>query len=256
MSGEAEGPDRRPELGGRARLAVERPTRSYRVDGREVTIPVRVRDARSWFATFLVPRRSARSLIAYSGLEPAPTAPSRALVSLAFVRYVDGDLDPYHEIAVAVLVRPPDARGRRDVGAFIHRLPVDQPFTCSAGREIWGFPKFVADIAIVEDHAARATLRVDDVEVLRMSVARGLPMPTRDVALAAYSWRDGVRRRTTWTLEGEGSRGRPGGVRIVLGPPGCHPIADELRALGFPRRALMSGSMRRVRMSFDDAREC
>jgi hypothetical protein len=29
------------------------------------------------------------------------------------------------------------ARGR--LGAYIHRLPVSQSFTCEAGRAIWGF---------------------------------------------------------------------------------------------------------------------
>jgi hypothetical protein len=43
---------------------------------------------------------------------------------------------------------------------------------------------------------------------------------------------------------------RPGGCRVVLGD---HPIAQELRGLGFPRRALMSGSMRNVRMEFGAA---
>jgi hypothetical protein len=40
---------------------------------------------------------------------------------------------------------------------------------------------------------------------------------------------------------------RPGGARVELGD---HLIADELRALGFPRRALMSGSIPDVRMEF------
>jgi hypothetical protein len=34
---------------------------------------------------------------------------------------------------------------------------------------------------------------------------------------------------------------------------GDHPIADELRALGLPRRALMSGTLRDVRMEFGAA---
>lgn len=39
-------------------------------------------------------------------------------------------------------------------------------------------------------------------------------------------------------------------MKIELGD---NAFADELRVLGFPRRALMSGSMRRVRMTFGDA---
>jgi hypothetical protein len=53
--------------------------------------------------------------------------------------------------------------------------------------------------------------------------------------------------RTRWSLSGSGSRGRPGGAWVDLGD---HPIAQELRGLGFPRRALMSGSLTNVRMEF------
>ena len=35
-------------------------------------------------------------------------------------------------------------RGR--LSTYIHRLPVDQSFTCAAGRGIWGFPKTVERI--------------------------------------------------------------------------------------------------------------
>ena len=123
-------------------------TTQYTIQGRTVSIPVEIRRARSWFATFAVPFAAARNLVAYSGLVPASPLPGRAFCSLAFVDYADGDLDPYHEFAVAILVCEPGSAGRKPAGAFIHQLPVDQSFTCEAGREMWGFPKFIADIEI------------------------------------------------------------------------------------------------------------
>ena len=224
----------------------------YTIQGRTVSIPVEVRDAQSWFATFAVPLDAAEALIGYSGLVPASPIPGRALCSLAFVDYTDGDLDPYHEVAVAVLVREPGSTSRKPAGAFIHQLPVDQSFTCEAGRSMWGFPKFVADIDIESDAggAARATLSDDGQWVLTLRIGAGVRMPSRGTALDAFSHRDGVTRRTRWSLHGDATRMRPGGARVELGD---HPIARELRGLGFPRRALMSGSMRHVRMEFDAA---
>lgn len=224
---------------------------TYDVLGSEITTPVEIREARSWFSTFAVPYRAARDLISYSGLEPAPLPAGRALASLGFVRYVDGDLGPYHEFVVALIVRKPGSTDRKDTGAFIHQLPVNQPFTCAAGRGIWGFPKFVTDIEI--DEGARrdtATLMVDGAFSVHLSIAHGVPTRVPDTNLDAYSCADGTLRCTPWRLDGEGSRGRPGGVRVELG---TGLIADELRVLGFPRRALMSGTMRRVRMTFGDA---
>jgi len=227
---------------------------SFAIQGRTVTVPVRIRRARSWFATFAVPFDATRDLIAYSGLVPASPWPGNALCSLAFVEYLDGDLDPYDEFAVAILVAEPGGSGRRPAGAFIHQLPVDQTFTCDAGRTMWGFPKFIADIDIATPAprgrsagSGRVTLAHDGEWVLSMSIAGGVPLPSRDTALDAFSCADGVLRRTRWSLDGDGSRMRPGGARVELGE---HPIAKELRSLGFPRRALMSGSIPDVRMEF------
>ncbi|MFM7271658.1 MAG: acetoacetate decarboxylase family protein [Actinomycetes bacterium] len=224
---------------------------TYDVAGHEVRTPVEIREARTWFSTFAVPYTAARDLIAYSGLEPAPLPGRRALASLGFVRYIDGDLGPYHEFVVALIVRRPGSDDRRDTGAFIHQLPVNQPFTCAAGRGIWGFPKFVTEIDIDEGRRRDVgTLHVDGALAVRLSIARGVPTRVPDTSLDAYSFADGVLRCTPWRLDGSGSRGRPGGVRVELG---TGVIAGELRSLGFPRHALMGGSMRHVRMTFGDA---
>lgn len=224
-------------------------TTAYVIQGRTVSIPVEIRRARSWFATFAVPYAAARNLIAYSGLVPASSLPGRAFCSLAFVDYADGDLDPYHEFAVAILVGEPGRAGRKPAGAFIHQLPVDQRFTCEAGREMWGFPKFLADIDIRPGArgAGQCTLQHDGARVLTLRVGAGLPVPSRGTELDAFSHRDDVLRRTRWSLHADGSRVRPGGARLELGD---HPIAKELRSLGLPRRALMSGSLHDVRMEF------
>jgi hypothetical protein len=221
----------------------------YTIQGRTVSIPVVVRRARSWFASFAVPVASAGRLIECSGLVPATPLPGRAFCSLAFVDYEDGDLDPYHEVAVAILVCEPGTTGRKPAGAFIHQLPVDQSFTCEAGRTMWGFPKFIADIDIKagERGAGACTLIHDGERVLTLRIGAGLPVPSRGTALDAFSYADGVLRRTRWSLHGSGSRMRPGGARLELGD---HPIARELRTLGLPRHALMSGTLQDVRMEF------
>jgi hypothetical protein len=222
---------------------------SVMVLGREVAIPVEIRSARSWFASFGVPRAAAARIVAPAGLEPVHLPGGRSMLSLAFIRYIDGDLDPYHEVAVAFLVADP--AGGKGKGAYIHRLPVNQEFTCAAGREIWGFPKFVTPIEIDETSPAdHAVLTVDGEMALTMTVRRGLPAPMRSTALDAFSFREGVLRRTRWELRGTGSRMRLGGARVELG---TGEIADELRSLGLPKRALMSGCIRDVQMTFQAA---
>lgn len=222
---------------------------SFTILGREVTIPVEVRRARSWFASFAVPADAVAAIVAPAGLAPATLPGGRAMLSLAFVRYDDGDLDPYREIAVAFLVADPERPKHK--GAYIHRLPVDQEFTCAAGRDIWGFPKFVTPIEINEElRADRAVLTVDGRMALTITQRRGLPAPMRSTAVDAFSFRDGILRRTSWELRGSKSRMRLGGARVELGTGA---IADELRSLGLPKRALMSGCIGEVAMTFQAA---
>ena len=138
--------------------------------GRTIRLPVEVRRAAQWGVQYLVPADAAQSIVDPTGLEVTGPVPGRALVALAVCRYDDTDLDPYHEVAVSFVVRPHDApplasSGQRAreffsgaIGAYIHRLPVDQEFTCAAGRGIWGFPKWVTTIDI-DEPAARGRRR-------------------------------------------------------------------------------------------------
>ncbi len=245
--------------------------RTWTVLGRTIGLPVEVRRAAQWGVQYLVPAAAAQRLVEPSGLEVTGPVPGRALMALAVCRYDDTDLDPYHEVAVSFVVRPHDAppltsaaqRTREffsgGIGAYIHRLPVDQEFTCAAGRGIWGFPKWVTTIDIDEpsgdgrDTAGTGTtvrLVDDEVHVLTLTVAAGGRLRLPAQAPPSYSFADGVLRRTLWTTSSEGSCGRVGGASLVLGD---HPMADELRSLGLPKRALFSSSAAQMRASFGAA---
>ena len=151
------------------------PATSWSVMGRTVGLPVEVRRAAQWGVQYLVPAAAAQRIVEPTGLEVTGPVPGRALMALAVCRYDDTDLDPYHEVAVSFVVRPHDAA--RDpsatqrtreffsgaIGAYIHRLPVDQEFSCAAGRDIWGFPKWVTTIDIDEPAAGAGPVGHRDV---------------------------------------------------------------------------------------------
>jgi hypothetical protein len=246
----------------------------YLVQGQRVAMPVEVRSASACSAAFAVPAAAARSVIGYAGLDLVEPLPGRAICSLAFVRYVDSDLGPYDEFAVAFLVRRPDGghdgRGRQDgrggqagrggrrglrggAGAFIHWLPVNQSFTLEAGRSIWGFPKEMADIDLsLSGPSKRCVVRKDGQLVVDLVIRPGIPMPSGSAKTSfdAYTSHDGVTRRTPWVMRPGGVRSRPGGALLRLGE---HPVAEELRRLGLPRTALFTSTIRRVGMTFAEA---
>jgi len=237
---------------------------SHQVLGKQVDMPVEIRAASAFMAMHSVPTVAAQSLIDYSGLEILQFRPGRGVCVLVFVDYVDGDLGPYNEFGVAFLVRdhrsdgasvPKDlkalARGR--AGALIHQLPVDGDFTLAAGRGIWGFPKVLADFDV--DHTGsvkRGSVSQGGRLIAQLSVKQGIPVPGSGAgtSLAAYSHLDGLTRFTTWDMSPTGVRSRPGGAELKLG---SHPIADELRSLGLPKRALVTSSIPELKMTFGDA---
>ena len=69
--------------------------------------------------------------------------------------------------------------------------------------------------------------------------------------LKTYTFADGTPREVPWEMKTSGVRLRPGGARLQLGN---HPYADELASLGLPKRAMASGSVANVDMTFGDAR--
>jgi hypothetical protein len=225
-------------------------------DGREVRLPVVVRDAVSGAATYLVSAAAARRLLPGPELEVVELLPGRAILTIACIDYRDNDLGDYNEVSLAFFVRRRDESGRlpwlgaavdllrNRLATWIWKLPVDQRFTCEAGRGIWGFPKRF------EDRAGRRSCRLvmDGKHVLTVTMARGGARRLPDVGMVTYSWIDGVLHATRFVSGADGVGIRLGGAELVLGD---HPLAAELRALGLPRRALMSVSMEHMHGRFE-----
>ncbi|QCQ93636.1 acetoacetate decarboxylase family protein [Rhodococcus sp. SGAir0479] len=238
---------------------------SHLVLGKQVDMPVQIRAATAFMAMYSVPTAAAQRLVDHTGLEILQYRPGRGLCGLVFVDYIDGDLGPYNEFGVTFMVRHHRHDGRRSVpgdlrslakgtaGALIHQLPVDGEFTLAAGRGIWGFPKILADFEA--DHVSalrRGRVSQDGRLIAELTVKQGVPTPGggANSSLEAYSHIDGITRHTAWDMNPAGVRSRIGGAELRLGD---HPIADELRSLGLPRRALLTTTIPELRMTFGEA---
>jgi len=235
------------------------------IQGREVRLPVVVRRASSGSATFLVSAAAARRLFPGAGLDVAEVLPGRALLSIAVIDYFDNDLGDYNEVSLALFVRPSSeapllpylgnaidmARGR--LGTYIVHLPVDQGFTCEAGRTIWGFPKTVQKIDI--DYSPRRVtckLVYDGVLAFTLSLPRGGGRALPEAELATFTFIEGILHRTAFRSGADGFGVRLGGAELTLG---SGPIAAELRSLGLPRRALLTTWMERMHGRFEAAQK-
>jgi hypothetical protein len=222
----------------------------YVFQGREVTLPVVVRDASSSAATWAVDAAAARRLLPGPELEVVEVFPGRALFSIACIDYVDNDLGDYNEVCIALFVR---RRGeapvlpyvgsvvdflRNRLATYIVHLPVDQAFTRDAGEGIWGFPKTVQRIDMADAGGRRSCrLEMDGQHVLTSTSFRGGRFTLPDMAMKTYSYVGGALHETTFVSGATEVGFGLGGTELVLGD---HPIAGDLRRLGLPRSALIT----------------
>jgi len=237
----------------------------YIIQGQPVNMPVVVRDATSMSAMFVVRAAAVRRLIPSTQLHIPELFPGRTLCVLAAIEYRDNDLGQYNEVSVAFFVTHGGARPipffgmlsafrQRTIGAYIHRLPVTTSFSRDAGRDIWGFPKTVDTIECRDDGARRAcTWSTDGTHVLTLSMPRGGRRQMTEMPQDAYAWRDGVLWKTPSVMGGESVGIHLGGAGLTLG---AHPIANELRGLGLPKRALMSTWVGHMHARFDAPIRC
>jgi hypothetical protein len=181
---------------------------------------------------FMVDRDAAGRLIP-DAFEAIEAAPGMTQMTLVIVDYRDNDLGDYDEVGVVFFVKPvdqPDA----ELGTYIHRLPVNQSFTCEAGCRIWGFPKTVEEIDFsYENDSATCRLTMDGQHVLSLTVPRGGSDSTPDTEAVGYTLINGIPHQNVYIRGGTGESTTPGGSGVKL-ELGDHPVADELRSLGLP----------------------
>ena len=227
-------------------------TRTFEIEGRTLGYPSVYRDGSSALGLFVVPSRAANSLIAQSGFEVAEVAPARAIFSLA-VHYTDSDCGVYEEISLAFFVKQHGRpRGlpyvstwrdilRSEAASHTWRLPVTTRLARDAGIRMWGFPKTLEAIDFARSGGrATFTLRKGEGEVLRYSVRASGRRYQRPSTTPVYSVFEGTPHVSYLTQEFREVGVRFGAGQLRLGD---HPIADELRSLGLPRRPLVSAWM-------------
>lgn len=233
----------------------------YLVDGHRLAFPVQVADASMLLNSFLVDAGTAQKIISDSGFRVLEVLPGKTLMQLLCVDYRENELGDYNEGAVIFQVLCPGEKkpfpvfgslarmARGNVGSFVYRMPVDQEFTTHAGRFIWGFPKWVAEIAIeFNDHGATGCFTDEGELVYSISAKTGGNARVKQQRAASLAIRDGKAWKTYGTSTGSGLTFSLGGEVPKIGD--THPLALELRTLGLPKKPLFSVSMKHTAMSF------
>ncbi len=212
-----------------------------------VELPISYYDVTNVVAMFWGDRAGAERILADRGLTLAFARGDVALVALSFYEYRRTTVGVYNEVGVAVFCVPRGQRPSwlgaaelyaplawRRVGAYVVDLPVTTAAANAAGRELWGYPKFVTEIPFeLAGRAVRScVLDPDDgssICELRGTIGRGVPAPP--MSLVTYTRLHGALIRTHVDVRGMVEACRPGSVRLRVGDS-AHRMAANLRSLG------------------------
>ncbi|MCP3933763.1 MAG: acetoacetate decarboxylase family protein [Actinomycetia bacterium] len=212
----------------------------------DVALPMLFYDASLMLGLFHVDASKLTEAIGGVGVEPALDMRGRGVVGLAFYEYRDASIASYNEVGLAAqvvrkgskppkfplvdMVRKPASRKSYN---YLFHLPVTTRSANAAGREIWGFPKFVAEIplnfdgsrfegSILESPSATPILKYSG------SRGRGLSLPGMDLCL--YTELDDQPMETVVDTNYKGYVGTGGNMTLKVGKSD-HPMAQTLRKL-------------------------
>jgi hypothetical protein len=235
----------------------------FRVDGRELHVPMRIADCSIVANVFWVDAEAVQRLVGTAALRVAEPLPGRTLLVLLGVLYRENPLGNYGEAAILF---PVHTDGRKTMLPFggllsvltgralqlVYRMPVNQEFTAHAGRFLWGYPKYLADIdvALAED-SATVRLRQDAKLVFALAAPASHKGRLFETTSRTLTVRGGRFRSISGSVGGSGVSWRLGGQAPEIGTE--DPLAIELRTLGLPKTPFLAGSVRHARMSFDGA---
>ena len=151
-------------------------------NGAECFLPIRYFDVQCLVATFLTAPDRASELLAGSSLQVVLQEDGRAVVDLYCIEYRKTDIGPYNEVGLTVRATAP---GDPIAASYVAHLPVTTEIANQAGREIWGYNKFVAAIDVKSEGKTFSTvLRDSDHEVigaLEGTRVASIPAPAADI---------------------------------------------------------------------------
>ncbi len=223
------------------------PQNKYSTSEGDVALPVLYFDASNFIAMFFVDHERAQSLVRDDGFEAVECVNGKALAAVAFYQYRQTSVGAYNEVGVAIAATPPGTPLPRiallsllrhpdnnRIGFNIIDLPVTTAAACAAGREIWGYPKFVTPITFALEGrrlSGSVTEPATCTDLLELSGHASLGVPAPLLHLVLYSRHNGKSLRATAITRGRGMMRLPGSIRLKVSDSG-HRMAQNLRTLG------------------------
>ncbi len=168
-----------------------------------VELPVFCNDGSAMAAFFTCDYKKAAQKLEGTGLYPVEFSKGKAIASIGLFEYRESTLEPYNEGFLMIAVSPQPKMSslaqrfqlfmkaeNRKLGFYTLDLPITEALPLVAGREIWGVPKFLADISLNFSHdmfTGEVLLKGSGEKILSLESACNKGMPFRFLDSMVYS---------------------------------------------------------------------
>jgi hypothetical protein len=212
----------------------------------DVEMPILYFDCSNLMALFFVDPDKAAPFVSKDAFDLVLFG-GKAMVAVAFYEYRTTSIADYKEVGVAIAVKPRGAATPRyplrslmgsldkhSIGFEVINLPVTTEAACAAGRDIWGYPKFVTEIDFsLNGRDFRGSVNNPDGKgsIVSLSGRLGIGVPAPLLDLALYSVHNGQTLRALANTRGGGTLSLPGSLKLEI-RSSEHSMARNLAALG------------------------
>jgi len=157
-------------------------------------LPVFYYDTTSITAIYTADTQKVKSLLPLPEMNPVELFPGKCLVAFTGFEYRKTDIAPYNEFAIVFLISYDKVQipgitamwqmARRCLSGYVWQLPVTTEIARYGGVELYGFPKFIADITF-ERSESRITCHVAENGQHIISLT-GKTLPTATEKITQY----------------------------------------------------------------------
>jgi hypothetical protein len=158
-------------------------------------LPVFYYDTTSITAIYTADTKKVKALLPLAEMNPVELFPGKCLIAFTGFEYRKTDIDPYNEFAITFLISYDKVQipgitamwqmARRCISGYVWQLPVTTEIARYGGVELYGFPKFIADITF-EKNDSHITCHVaeNDQQILSLT---GKILPTATEKITQYT---------------------------------------------------------------------
>ena len=219
-------------------------------DDIKAKLPVFYYDNTTLTAIYTASTKKVKAHLPHPAMRPVELFPGRCLVAFTAFEYRETDIDPYNEFSITCLITFGRSQvpgltvtgmlARRCFTGYVWHLPVTTEIARVGGVELYGYPKFLADIEFTKE-GGWITCDLSE-EGTRILSLKGRVLPTKKGKITryiTYPVKDGIPLKAhvyVTPLEFAESR-NPKDAELTVGSG--HAICDELGGIGLSKKPVV-----------------